>query len=83
MRVQLTSRCSSPGRPMKARRPTGERERDAAALYDLAARECEVMEDHRERLPARKLSVNLNRQGRAAQHGYIVRGSMAYQITLK
>lgn len=53
-------------------------------LYELAAKECDLMRDVIARdCRLESVNVNLNRQANTQMQGYAVNGSMSYQITLK
>ena len=60
------------------------RERVRRQLYELAAKECDLMRDVIARdCRLESVNVNLNRQPNPQMPGYQVGGNMSYQITLK
>jgi hypothetical protein len=84
VRVQLQIQMFITGPTDDSEEANKHRERARRALYDMAARECELMKavianDCR----LETVNVNLNRQSNQQMNGYLVMGSMAYQITLK
>lgn len=60
------------------------RERSRRLLYQMAAKECDVMRDVMARdCRLEAVNVNLHRQPNPQMSGYQVMGNMTYQITLK
>ena len=72
--------------------PTGEteeaqklRDRARRAVYEMAARECDLLRDViAKECRMESVSNNINRQyGNQQQEGFTITGSMSFQITLK
>jgi len=72
--------------------PTGEseeaqklRDRARRAVYEMAARECDLLRDViAKECRIESVSNNINRQyGNQQQEGFTITGSMSFQITLK
>lgn len=85
VRVQLQIQMFITGPTDESEEAERQRERARKMLYDMAARECELMRNTiANDCRLENVNVNLNRQGGPNQpNGYMVMGSMAYQITLK
>jgi hypothetical protein len=87
VRVQTTINFFVPG-------PTGDsdeamklRDRARASVYEMAAKECELLKEHLARdcrLESLNSNVNINRQfGQTPIEGFSINGTMSFQITLK
>jgi hypothetical protein len=84
VRVQLSIQLFVAGPTDESAEAEKQRERARRAVYDLAAKECDLMRDAIARdCRLESVNVNLNRQASAQMQGYMVSGNMAYQITLK
>jgi hypothetical protein len=84
VRVQLAIQLFVSGPTDESAEAEQQRERARRMLYDMAARECEVMRASMANdCRLESINVNLNRQSGPQQNGYMVMGNMAYQITLK
>jgi hypothetical protein len=60
------------------------RARARRVIYDLAAKECELLRAAIARnCTLQSINTNLHRQSNQAAQGYAVNGSMSFQITLK
>ena len=85
VRVQLAIQMFIAGPTDESEEADRHRERARRALYDLAAKECDLMRDVIARdCRLESVNVNLSRQQQSPQiFGYQVMGNMSYQITLK
>jgi hypothetical protein len=87
VRVQLQIQLFIPGPTDETEQAEKQRERARRILYEMAAKECDLMREVVARdCRLESVSVNLNRQNNPQvpqMTGYQVGGSMSYQITLK
>jgi len=84
VRVQMSIQLFVMGPTDESEAADRHRERARRVLYELAAKECDLMRDVIARdCRLESINVNLNRQMTPQMQGYAVNGSMAYQITLK
>jgi hypothetical protein len=87
VRVQLQIQLFIPGPTDESEQAEKQRERARRILYEMAAKECDLMREVVARdCRLESVNVNLNRQGNPQvpqMQGYQVGGSMSYQITLK
>jgi len=87
VRVQLQIQLFVPGPTDESGEADKQRERARRILYDMAAKECDLMREVMARdCRLESVNVNLNRQHNPQvpqMQGYQVGGSMSYQITLK
>ncbi len=84
VRIQLTMQLFVTGPTDESEEAEKQRERARRAVYDLASKECDLLRDTIARdCRLESVNVNLNRQTGPQMNGYMVNGSMAYQISLK
>ena len=84
VRVQLQIQLFVTGPTDESEEAERQRERVRRGLYELAAKECDLMREVMARdCRLESVNVNLNRQANPQMQGYQVGGSMTYQITLK
>lgn len=87
VRVQLQIQLFIPGPTDESEQAEKQRERARRILYEMAAKECDLMREVVARdCRLESVNVNLNRQHNPQvpqMQGYQVGGSMSYQITLK
>ena len=85
VRVQLAIQIFVAGPTDESEEGERQRERARRVIYDLAAKECELLRNSiANDCRLESVNVNLNRQtGPQQVSGYQVMGNMAYQITLK
>ena len=85
VRIQLSVQMFVAGPTDESEEADRHRERARKALYELAAKECDLMRNVIARdCRLESVNVNLSRQQQTPQvFGYQVMGNMAYQITLK
>ncbi len=87
VRVQLQIQLFIPGPTDDTEEAEKQRERARRVLYEMAAKECDLMRAVVARdCRLESVNVNLNRQHNPQvpqMQGYQVGGSMSYQITLK
>jgi hypothetical protein len=84
VRVQMSIQLFITGPTDESEEAERQRERARRVLYELAAKECDLMRDVIARdCRLEAINVNLNRQMTPQMQGYAVNGLMSYQITLK
>jgi hypothetical protein len=87
VRVQLSIQLFIPGPTDESAEADKQRERARRVLYEMAAKECDLMREVVARdCRLESVNVNLNRQRNPQvpqMEGYQVGGSMTYQISLK
>lgn len=85
VRVQTSINLFMPGPSGEGDAATQLRDRARRVIYEMAARECSLVEDVMARTcRLEAINVNLNRQqGSGAGEGYMVGGNITMMITLK
>jgi hypothetical protein len=85
VRLQLSVQMFIAGPTDESEEAERHRERARRALYEMAAKECDMLRNVIARdCRLESVNVNLSRQQQTPQvFGYQVMGNMAYQITLK
>ena len=84
VRVQVQGQMFVSGPTDESEAAEKHRERVRRVIYEMAAKECDLMRDVVARdCRLETVNVNLNRQNNPQVQGYQVGGSMSYQITLK